>query len=145
MSVLVYFERKACRFRKRGEVIMNKPPKTLTHTQTGQLLKQLQWKDGRKCDQHKPLRNYTMTLLMLEAGLRVGEVVRLHTSDLIYNDSPVTSLFVQPEIAKNKKPRTIPMTARLIEAIEAMNKRWWKRAGGVVPPFAFYDKPPCLG
>jgi len=54
-----------------------------------------------------------MTLIMADAGLRIGEVRKLLYSDLYYNDIPVSSIVVRAEIAKGGRSRTIPVSARL--------------------------------
>jgi len=63
-------------------------------------------------------RNYTMALLMLHAGLRVGEVARLQLKSIIFKGQVNKSVVVSKEIAKNKTERIIPMSNRLTTAIE---------------------------
>ena len=63
-------------------------------------------------------RNKTIALLMLEAGLRVGELVKLKVSDLYFNSVPVLTITIRKEIAKNKKERQIPCSTRLQEALK---------------------------
>jgi len=67
-------------------------------------------------------RNLLMILLMLDAGLRVGEVVRLIVSDLYLQGSFVTTLTVRAEISKSKYERQIPLSFRLRTAIEAFSQ-----------------------
>jgi len=74
---------------------------------------------------NKGLRNYTMALIMLDAGLRVGEVSKLLVTDLIINEGAVTSLCVSKEIAKKRRERTIPVSQRLRQAINHMWKVIW--------------------
>jgi len=64
------------------------------------------------------IRNKTIALLMLEAGLRVGEVVKLIVQDLYFNSVPVSTIIIRKEIAKNKRERQIPCSARLQEALK---------------------------
>ncbi|MBA7714511.1 hypothetical protein ES703_123536 [subsurface metagenome] len=78
-----------------------------------------------------------MFLLMLDAGLRVGEVVQLRISDLIFNSVPVTSIIISPEIAKNKTERTIPVSQRLSNALKNMNESFWSAADKFVNFWAF--------
>jgi integrase/recombinase XerC len=59
---------------------------------------------------------------MLEAGLRVGEVVALKMSHLFFAGKPVQSLVLTSDITKNKKERIIPVSTRLKAAIE----EYWK-------------------
>jgi len=61
----------------------------------------------------KSLRNVTATILMLDAGLRVGEVVGLTYDDLYFELKPVKTLIVRKMIAKKQHQREIPLTERL--------------------------------
>lgn len=61
------------------------------------------------------LRNKYIFLLMLDAGLRVGEVVQLTFSNLFTNGSINTSISVEASTTKTKTSRQVPMTARLIQ------------------------------
>lgn len=65
---------------------------------------------------HAP-RNLTLALLMLDAGLRVGEVVNLSRQTLKAASGPTQTLFLGPDVAKTQVPRTIPATIRLVNAI----------------------------
>lgn len=51
-----------------------------------------------------------MIVLMLDVGLRVGELVQLRLKDAYYGDTPVLSLQIRATVAKNHRPRTIPLT-----------------------------------
>jgi len=62
---------------------------------------------------HRGRRYHIMTLLMCDAGLRIGEVRKLLYSDLYYQDIPVSSIIVRAEIAKGGTSRTIPVSPRL--------------------------------
>lgn len=64
-------------------------------------------------------RNYTMVLLMLDAGLRVSEVCKLEIRDLFFNGEPVRALTIRPEICKTKYERIVPLSPRLQDAIRA--------------------------
>ncbi|GAH33203.1 unnamed protein product, partial [marine sediment metagenome] len=93
---------------------------TLTSEECDKLLDQLL---SPQSPGHTPRvhhRNYTMTLLMLDAGCRVGEVVKLEQDQLIFNNSPVNSLTIFKHQAKNKHERTIPTSARLRDALRKM-------------------------
>ncbi len=115
-------------------------PKTLTVTECHQLLDALIIKSGTQKQFRKGIRNYTMAMLMLEAGLRVGEVVQLHISDLWFNSQPVNSIIIRPEIAKNKTERIIPVSTRLSNALKEMHKYFWPPPPGDCYWFAFYRK-----
>jgi len=69
----------------------------------------------------KSTRNIVAVLLMLDAGLRVGETVRLWYSDLYFQGKPITTLIIRSEIAKRRKSRRIPLTQRLMTALRRMN------------------------
>lgn len=104
---------------------MTTTPKTLNVTECHQLLDALLCKKGSKGKFHKGIRNYTMAVLMLDAGLRVGEVVQLRVTDLYYGPCAVQSLHIRPEIAKNKTERIIPLSSRLKAAIEECAEKSW--------------------
>jgi len=92
----------------------------------------------------KQIRNVTMTILMLDAGLRVGEVNRLSNPDLYFNNNAVFRLRLPPEIAKGKRPREIPLTQR---AQYALNR--WNIMSGLAtypgPPFPVFARTPWDG
>lgn len=62
-----------------------------------------------------------MMILMLDAGLRVGEVIRLSKPDLYFNNNAVHRLRLPPEIAKGGRPREIPLTQRAQYALDRWN------------------------
>jgi len=79
--------------------------------------------DRRMCQ-----RNKLLILLMLDAGLRVGEAVQLRRYDLWFNDTPRDTLLVRGIITKTKTDRTVPFSARLKEAIKIFgNLCLWNR------------------
>jgi len=61
-----------------------------------------------------------MILLMGDAGLRISEVLGLRWNDLWMMGEPVNAIEVTAAIAKNKKARTIPVTARLHDKISVV-------------------------
>lgn len=93
-------------------------PKTLNVEEQQQLLDALLSEGKRNRSFRKCIRNYLLGCLMLEAGLRVGEVVKLEMQDLYFKDLPVKSLVVRPEVAKNHKERIVPVSNRLSESIQ---------------------------
>lgn len=97
---------------------MNKSPDTLTTQESYALLDRLRVLTGTIKQKKRGLRNFTIALLMLEAGLRVGEVVKLKWNDLFWNYKPVTSIIIRAEIAKTKTERQIPISERLREALK---------------------------
>jgi len=106
---------------------MSAAPKTLTTDECHRLLDALQITDGTPKQVRRGIRNYTLALVMLDAGLRVSEAIALEVNDLIFNNSPVTSLLIRPAIAKNHKERTVPVSTRLSEALRKMNESYWPR------------------
>ena len=97
-----------------------KTPKTLDVTQQQELLEALLRKGAPGKTARKGIRNHLIACLMLDAGLRVGEVVKLKMSHLYFNYVPVNTLVLTPSITKNKKERTIPVSARLKSALMSM-------------------------
>lgn len=96
---------------------MSSTPKTLTVTEQHQLLDALLTKNAPHKSFRKGVRNYLICCLMLEAGLRVGEVVKLKISHLYFSGEPVHNLVLTSEITKNNKERTIPVSTRLHQAL----------------------------
>ncbi len=124
---------------------MSAAPKTLTIDECNRLLNVLRKTDGTENQVRRGIRNYTLALVMLDAGLRVSEATGLNVTDLIFNNAPVTSVLVRQEIAKNHEERTIAVSARLSEALKKMNESFWSRGPANVQHKAFYanvpDKP----
>lgn len=118
---------------------MTQHPQTLTAEESEKLLEQLPTGSSNHPGRRKAIRNGTMTLFMLDAGLRVGEVVKLLQRDLWFNDEPVTSLVVPAEITKTKLERIVPLTPRLCFAIKQMQSRWWSGHGEYSTCYAFYN------
>ncbi len=100
-------------------------PKTLTTDECHRLLDILQITDGTPKQVRRGIRNHTLALVMLDAGLRVSEAIALDVTDLIFNNAPVTSLLIRPEIAKNHKERSVPVSSRLSDAISKMFMAYW--------------------
>jgi len=93
-------------------------PKTINVTQQEQLLEALLRKNAPPKTFHKGIRNYLIACLMLDAGLRVGEVVALKWSHLCFNREPVQNLLLTPDITKNHRERSVPVNDRLSNAIK---------------------------
>jgi site-specific recombinase XerD len=85
------------------------------------------------------MRNYAMALLMLDAGLRVGEVVQLQVSDLFFAGKPVIEIRVRPEISKRHYERWVPVADRLKAAIGQMNGSIWEPQNRDPSSIAFYS------
>lgn len=112
-------------------------PETLTENECRLLLAAIF--SGPDTDRRRKLaqRNLLILLLMLDAGLRDGEVVRLKISDLTILDEPVTSLRVRSEISKSKLDRIVPLTERTIEAIRKCHRLLWSGPESAASDFVF--------
>jgi len=102
---------------------------TLNPTECEQLLKWMSEGRTKYVSKKRILRDLLITLLMLDAGLRVGEAVKLKVYDLFFCDEPAKTLIVRAEIAKRHVERSIPMSERLRTATAAMytlDRRWQK-------------------
>jgi integrase/recombinase XerD len=72
---------------------------------------------------------------MLDAGLRVSEVIGIQRSDLCCLDINVTGIGIPADIAKRGSARLIPITARLAASFEFMRLNVWP------PSSRHQDKP----
>lgn len=119
--------------------------KTLTVTESHQLLDALLSRLGPPTKFRQRLRNYTIAMLMLEAGLRVGEVVQLRYLDLFWNKEPVNSIVIRAEIAKNNRQREIPVSSRLANSLKEYVRHYTYWFPGTYQNFVFnrwpLDKP----
>lgn len=103
---------------------MSKPIEILNNGEIQKLLDFVAPRSSQPQTQALDARNYAMILLMLDAGLRVGELVKLLNSDLFINSEPVKSIIVRPEIAKNHQERQIPTSIRLVEALYSLQRHY---------------------
>lgn len=115
---------------------MNQTMPVLNENESNLLLSALRTRGGSGNETVKGLRNHLIALLMLDAGLRVGETVSLRVSDLFIMGEPVGIIRVLTEKRKRTKPganpevisrvtRDIPVTIRLNDAIEEYAARKW--------------------
>lgn len=114
---------------------MTGTPITITIEDADKLLDELKHEYGTEKKRMKGIRNHCMALLMLDAGLRVGEVVHLNIEDLHFLNEPRYQLRVTEAIAKNKTERIVPLTDRIQKAIEAMQAHVWSKQPPFVPGF----------
>lgn len=121
-----------------------KPPETLTNMEAVKLLDELERHSETSLNHKRSRRNCCIALLMLDAGLRVGEVVKLLQSDLIIAGEPVTALHVRAEISKSKVPGTVPLTIRIRESLKIVQSLWWIPPFVHNPSYAFYHPNPFL-
>lgn len=101
-----------------------KTPKTIDTEQQTELLEALLRKGAPTKTFRKGVRNSLICCLMLDAGLRVGEVVKLKLSHLYFNGIPVKTLVLTSSITKNHKERTVPISARLAVSLRDYFSYW---------------------
>jgi site-specific recombinase XerD len=119
---------------------MSRPPETLTVEESEKLLEMLHFHGPVGWSAWKNLRNYTMALLMLDAGLRVGEMVRLKISALIINGEPVSALDLTGDRAEKKCERIVPVSERLKKTITECHTAFWTLRDMQLSTWAFFDK-----
>jgi len=107
---------------------MSNAPQTLTVMESNRLLDELLRDTGTIKQKALGIRNYLMGLLMLDAGLRVGEVVKQQVDSLYFAAEPVQTLVLTKRMAKNHTPRTVPTSQRIRHAIESMNNHIWQKS-----------------
>lgn len=96
---------------------MKHPPKTISSEEVIRIYDHFKTCDYFYLPKIKRHRNMLLFLLMIDAGLRVGEVVKLQIGDLMREGFPVPNIVVRPEIAKTHRERVIPTGMRLKDAI----------------------------
>lgn len=112
---------------------------TLTPLECDKLLRQLQQPQNQDIPTRVYHRNYTMAVVMLDTGCRVGELVQLRQDQFWFADAPSQALTIEKSQAKNQRERTIPTTIRLREAIEQMHRQWWIKDTALGERAAFYQ------
>lgn len=95
-----------------------KPIKDLSNDQCDKLLAFLSAYFGKRSSAHAYLRYRLMCLLMLDAGLRVGELVQIRWENLIHEHSAVEIMSLPAAITKTKESRQVPLSVRLMSAID---------------------------
>jgi len=120
------------------------PPKTLTADQCRALLVELMRDHSTENQMCKALRNNAMAIVMLETGIRVGELCGLRIDDLWFAGQPVTYLVVRKDIAKNKKERQIPISMTLCETLKHINETLWSPKNAVSSSYAFFANDPAV-
>jgi len=112
---------------------------TITNDQAEKMLDNMLGFSKSPSKRKRGVRNRLMMLLMLDAGLRVGELVLLLQPDLIVEGEAVSALRVRKEIAKGRVERLIPLTYRLKTAIEEMHRHVWSKQEKPCTIAAFYN------
>lgn len=116
---------------------MSRPCNVLTPDETERFLARL---GGFSIDSPaypRTLRNYLISILMLDAGLRVAEVIGLQVIDLWYAGTPAESVTIPARCAKNRKERMIPASTRLRETIALYEEHVWQPLKSVPHSWAF--------
>lgn len=92
------------------------------------------------------IRNWCMAVVMVETGVRVGELVKLKICHLWFQSHPVLNLIVNDDIAKNHKAREIPVSDKLSKAIDILNESYWEsdNPGHNWPAFYSSNSGNCL-
>lgn len=112
-------------------------PPTLETEECAKLLDSLFSNASTPKKKRKAVRNHCMALLMLDAGLRVGELVALRLSDLFFNREPVRTIFIKSHMTKNKVEHHIPVSTRLSAALASYSKTWNLFGHEPIDAFAF--------
>lgn len=118
---------------------MTEALQTLSHEESELLLYAIRNRYTTEPQQRKAVRNYCMAVLMLDAGLRVGELVGLHYIQLWYADCPLGALSIKTEKQKLTTHRTIPVTERIHNSIIEMQWLWWKELKFYSTAYAFFN------
>jgi len=117
---------------------------TLLEHEELRLLNALQQWPSLNCRPKVQHRNYTMCLLMLDSGLRVGEVVNLKIQQLLYCGEPVTAIDIPAEDSKSNCGRCVPVTSRLIIALGTMKTFYWSDFQISPGDYAFFSTSRCV-
>jgi site-specific recombinase XerD len=118
---------------------MSRPPETLTFEESEKLLSQILLEETPLLSRWKCKRDYTMTLLMLDAGLRVGEVRRATVTKLIIVGNPVTALDIDESWAEKKCKRIVPCSERLKKSLKEMFDIVWTARPELQTGYAFFN------
>ncbi|MBA7469596.1 Tyrosine recombinase XerC [subsurface metagenome] len=121
---------------------MSDQPKTLTVNECHLILTALLIHGETRGQRQRSYRNHCMAVLMLDAGLRVGELVQLRQRDLAFQDSVSTSVLISAEISKSRFERVVPLTSNARAAIHYMIDFLWGTSDPGPDLYAFYQKDP---
>ena len=93
------------------------PVDVLTEAESHRVLTWASTQKRTKRNQYVCKRNTLMFLLMLDAGLRVGEVVKLTFESLCTGENVHTGVMIHAATTKTKTKRSVPMSNRLHDAV----------------------------
>jgi len=108
---------------------MSKQIHTITASEEAALLKDFYQANGDIAFGYRHHRNLTCLLLMLDAGLRVGEVCKLQRSDICFNGLVAEGVKVRALISKNKQERSVPLSGRLRVCLTGLTEYWQHSQG----------------
>ncbi len=123
----------------KARITVKKPPQTLTIEESDTLLSHLQKEPLTLHGKRRAIRNTCIALVMLDAGLRVGEVIAIPRSALSWLGEPVSNIDVPAHVAKKGSKRTIPVTLRLHGLLELMQLNLWLPDNRHQDQTAFYN------
>jgi len=118
-------------------------PKTLTTDESKKLIKTLHSNYANHGNYRRAIRNTCIGLLMLDAGLRVGEVAQLRRNRLLVMGEAVKQIVIPADITKTKTERTIPATDRIRLSILELKDEVWDYYPGSTDPWAFWSDDPA--
>lgn len=95
-----------------------------THLPEPEVSALLDWFQRQPSTSPAYIRDYLMVLLMVDAGLRVGELTKLAITDLHVNGSPVSALRVRERVAKMGLARVIPLSWRTRQCLSVYLSEW---------------------
>jgi len=116
--------------------------KVITEEECEKLLGYFKLHIKLKCKPHLNVRNLCLTKLLIETGLRVGELVQLVQLDLLVDNEPVHWLIVRPEIAKGNRRREIPLSTAARETIIFLKDKLWSPCCCTPTDYAFWGGDP---
>jgi len=119
---------------------MTQIPQSLSKEQTKALLNNIDADFGPGIDAARSTRNYVLTLLMLDAGLRVSEACSLTQSQLVLNDCVLSGLHLDADQTKTSQCRHIPFTTRLQQTIQRLHNLTWLPPNHAPGLYAFFYK-----
>lgn len=103
----------------------SKRMKSLTYLETAHLMQRLHSDCYHQNQAGRATKYYAMATLMLESGLRIGEVLRLLRVDLMFGSEPVNSLILDCFQAEKGGARTVPLSNACKEAIKYLSQTVW--------------------
>lgn len=113
---------------------------TLTESETEKFLFSLSHNVNLCRDVPRRHRNHLITLIMLETGIRVGELVKLLTGDLFFLGRPVETLTLRSAITKNHVERSVPLSPRLQDYLLRYYRSYIFNRDYPIPAYPFMSK-----